>query len=94
MTGAHSDKRYADWLVELKGAVQTGAPAKIIPVLENGLKLIKKAPIQTDYSEMITFIVGNFVKELKNSPKDGLKMVGLFVDDRLKKRHEFIANMG
>lgn len=94
MTAAPSDKRYFEWLQELKKGVQTGEPAKIIPILENGVKLMKNAPVQTDYSEMVRFIVGNFVKELSNSPKDGLKKVRIFVDDRLKKRDQFIANMG
>lgn len=92
--GAQSDKRYGDWLVELKGAVQTGQPAKIISILENGIKMFKSVPKKTDYNEMVTFVVGNFIKELKNSPKDGLKKVRIFADDMLKKRNEFIANMG
>lgn len=93
-TGAPSDKRYVDWLVELKNAAQTGQPAKTIPILENGINLIKSARTQTDYSEMVRFILGNFVKELKNSPKDGLNKVRIFADDMLKKRQEFVAKLG
>lgn len=75
MTGSQHVNPYAKWLVELKEAVQTGEPAKINLILENGIQIFAKNIKTTEA----------LIKKLSTSPEDGLKEVHNFVDERLSR---------